>query len=145
MGLFGRKKYGSVDAVGHTTIRVAEPEGCETIIDLASLQWLSFLQVGDESTNVYEGWWLLGWRNVGIAVLIECGAIDPLLRDGMFADSIQQVTDKSLIFTSTRPTVLSGHAAKHGIVHLSADEAARLRNMGTHESASSVDDFPKIL
>ena len=147
MGLFGfgRRKYASVAVAGSTAIRVSEPDGRATTIDIALVKWLSFLQVGDETTNVYEGWWLLGWRDFGIAVLAECGTIDLLLRDAAFADLIDRIDDKTLIFTATRPSKLDGSAAKHGVVHLNADEVVVLRHLGSHERVRSVNDFPRIL
>jgi hypothetical protein len=145
MGWFGRKKRGTVSAAGGTAIRVFEPDGRETVIDVAGLDWLSFLQVGDESTVVYEGWWLLGSRDGAIAILIDCGAIDPLLRDCRLAEVAERIDDKTLVFTDSRPLKLRGRDAQDGIVHLDSDEGTHLRRSGTQERVRSVREFPRII
>ena len=145
MRLFGRRKYASVTAVDRTSIRVIEPAGEETTIDIAVLSWLSFLQVGDETQYVYEGWWLLGKANACTAVRIECGTIDSLLRDGALAESAGRIEDKTIIFTSSRPTRLSERTAQYGVVHMNAHEATELRNTSTQKRVASINDFPKIL
>lgn len=145
MGWFGSKMRGSVSAEGGTAIRVSEPDRHDTIVDVAALDWISFLQVGDDTTNVYEGWWLLGKADGAIAILIDCGAIDPLLRDGPLSDVADRIDDKTQVFTASRPPRLRGKDAQDGIVHLDAGEGAQLRRLGTQERVLSVRQFPRII
>jgi hypothetical protein len=145
MGWFESEKHASVSAEGGTAIRVSEPNGRATIVDVACLDWLSYLQVGDDETMVYEGWWLLGRRGGAVAILADCGAIDPLLRDGPLTEVADRVDDKTLLFTASRPSILRGRDARDGVVHLDGSEAADVRRSGSRERVRSVRDFPRIL
>jgi hypothetical protein len=145
VGWFGHKKRGTVTAQDATAIRVCEPDGRETVVDIATLEWLSFLQIGDETTAVHEGWWILGRRDAAIAIVLECAAIDPLLRDGPLTDAADRIPDKTLIFTAERPDSLRGRDAHDGIVHLDGTAALALRSAGSQERVRSVREFPRIV
>jgi hypothetical protein len=124
---------------------VSEPGGSGTLVDLASLEWLSFLQVGDETAAAYEGWWLLGRHDDAIAVAVDCSGIDPLLREGPLAEVADRTGDKTLVFTAERPPALRGDDADDGIVHLDTTAAAALRKVGSHEPVRSVRELPRVL
>jgi hypothetical protein len=145
MSWFGSQKRCSVTAAGPTAIRVSESGGKETVVDVATLDWLSFVQIGDDTTPVYEGWWVLGHRDGATAINVDCGAIDPLLRDGPLADVADRVVEKTLVFTADRPAALSGQNARSGVVHLDRTGAAALTRAGSQERVQSVRDFPTIL
>lgn len=145
MGIFGTRKRGRVTSEGESAIRLVEADGHETDIDIARLEWLSFLQIGDESSFIYEGWWLFGLAHEAVAVLTECGAIDPLMRDGPLSKTADRVADKTLVFLGSLPAEMRGSDAKGGIVRLTASDGHNIRNLGTHESVRSVCEFPKMV
>lgn len=145
MAWFRKTKRGTVTGEGATAIRVSEPDGGETLVDVACLDWVSFLQIGDETTSTYEGWWLLGRSDSAIAIVVDCLGIDPLLHDGPLVEVVDRIGDKTLVFTAERPSGLGGRGAEDGIVHLDASAAAALRKAGTQERVRSVREFPRIV
>jgi hypothetical protein len=145
MRWFGSKQRARVTADGATAIRVTEPNGRQTVVDIATLDWLALLQVGDDTTMTYEGWWLLGRPEGALAIAVDCGAIDPLLRDGPLTAVANLVDDKTLLFRADRPSALRDRDARDGIVHLDGTAATDLRRSASRQAVSSVSEFPTIL
>ncbi len=144
--LMGRRTpRAHVAAEGRTGIRIIEPDGRETVIDIAGADWIGFVNIGEDFLSlVDEGWWLIGGSGGAVAINVDCPAIDLLMRDGPLAAVIDRVPRRIRIDLDSRPRVLRGRDALAGIVHLGTAAAAQLLATGTQSDVVSVRDFPRI-
>lgn len=143
MGLFGHRAMARVTSSGAGRLEVARADGANFAIDLGVIDLIGFIHVGDEFSPVHEGWWLLAGADGGHAINLECGAIDPLMREGGgAAGSTARLVQ---IDVASRPSELRGRDARDGVAVLSAADVVSIQSKGIVIAQDSVRDFPMIL
>jgi hypothetical protein len=144
MGWFSRGKAASAQADG-TCLQLHAGASGPVTVDVDWLDRVSFLQVGDDMTIVYEGWWLLFPSAGGcVAVSVDCPGADALLRDGPLTPCLERVQIKETLFAATRPSLLRRAAKDEGVAVFDASDTAALIADTVAEPVTSVREFPII-
>ena len=137
--MFRRKKLATVSITEDGALAVAAADSERIIIRANDIETIGFAQIGDDTTFVHEGWWLLGLGQTTLAIHADCSSIERALRESPLCATLERLPVKSLIFFAKRPRLLD---TRSGVVVLSHDDAQTLLRTGTARSVPSMDDFP---
>ncbi|GAA3725077.1 hypothetical protein GCM10022268_36330 [Sphingomonas cynarae] len=140
---FGRTEKAKAEILnGHRLCLIRSNED-DVVIDLNQTTSITFVQIGEDSAPVFEGWWMIGTPAGAIVASDECFGLDSILRDGK-VPAIEGVADKSILFLASRPSVMRGRAARDGVVRLDPTAATSLYAEGTVEAVGQITDMPVV-
>ena len=142
MFTLGSKKFATASADGGHCLQLRLIDGQLRTAELNDVRSVGFVQVGDDMTVVYEGWWVLVLEHAAIAVHLDCVPINALLRAPPLRTLLDRIPHKALAFVAKRPACLD---VRGGVASLSVEAALQLLCSGSYREVASVDDFPLIL
>ncbi len=144
MSWFFRPRRASGSATNASRLVLSRAKTHDVEIDLRQAAWLGYVQVGDDLTPVYEGWWLIAVPGGSVAVSDESPMVRGLLCAGELTPAADDVSDKFILFLASRPTELRGRQSADGVAVLDAAATESIKSKGTIEQVERLSDLPDI-
>lgn len=145
MGWFGRKRQVAkvepdADAAA---LDIVSPDGADARIDIMSLDWIVFINIGDAFTSNENGWWLFGRDDVATAIWYGCARIEPAMR-GPLRSAADALPNHAIWHLAEKPNLFRLGERTGGVLTLDAKSLATLRSDATVEPVASISDFPML-
>lgn len=140
---FARTEKARAEILDGDRLCLTRPNEDDVVINLDRTTSITFIQIGEDTAPIFEGWWMLGMPTGAIVASDECFGLDSILRDG-HVPAVEAVADKFILFLASRPSVMRGRAARDGVVPLDSTAATSLRAEGTVEPVAQIADMPVV-